>query len=183
MKIGIDISQTAYKGTGVAEYVSRLVESLLKIDKENEYILFFSSLRRKIPNIKHQITNKFKTPNSKFQIKTFKFPLTLLDFLWNKLHIFPIENFIGEIDVFLSSDWVQPPSKKAKLVTVVHDLTPWKYPKTLDAKIVAVHKRKMKWVKKECDLIICDSENTKRDLVKILGFDKRKLRVIYPGRH
>ena len=48
MKIGIDISQLAYERTGVANYLSKLIEYLLKEDKENEYVLFFSSLRRKL---------------------------------------------------------------------------------------------------------------------------------------
>ena len=46
MKIGIDVSQMAYEGTGVANLLTKLVEHLLKVDKENEYTLFFSSLRR-----------------------------------------------------------------------------------------------------------------------------------------
>ena len=174
MKIGIDISQIVYEGTGVANYTRNLVENLLKIDKKNEYVLFFSSLRRKfIP--------KFPIPNSQFQIKTFRIPPTFLEFLWNKLHIFPIEWFVGKVDVFLSSDWTQPPTLKAKKVTVVHDLTCWKFPNQMHPRIVAVQKRRMKWVKKECDLIIADSQATKRDLVEIIGIPEKKIRVVYLG--
>lgn len=177
MRIGIDISQIIYQGTGVAKYTKNLVESLLKVDKKNEYVLFFASLRRKIE------TSDFKIQNchSKCKIKKFRIPPTLLDILWNRLHICPIEWFIGEVDVFFSSDWIQPPAKKAKLLTVVHDLTPWKYPETLSSKIVAVHKRRMKWVKKECAMIICDSEATKKDVMEILEISEKKLKVIYPG--
>ena len=46
MIIGIDISPVLY-GTGVSVYTKRLVEHLLKIDNENEYLLFGGSLRRK----------------------------------------------------------------------------------------------------------------------------------------
>ena len=107
MKIGIDISQIAYEGTGVGEYLVRLVEELLKIDQDNEYVLFFSSLRRKIQNSKFKIQNY----NAKLKIKTFKIPPILLDLFWNKFHIFPIEWLIGDIDIFISSDWTQPPTK------------------------------------------------------------------------
>ena len=176
MKIGIDISQIVYQGTGVARYTQRLIESLLKVDKENEYVLFFSSLRRKLSTF---FIKKITSPRVK--IKQFKLPPALLDFLWNRLHVFPIERFIGRVDIFWSSDWTQPPAQKAKLVTTVHDLTPWLYPKTLHPKIVAVHKRRMKWVKKECDLIICDSQATKEDIIRIWQIPKEKLKVIYPG--
>ena len=167
MKIGIDISQIVYQGTGVANYTKNLVESLLKTDKKNDYVFFFASLRKKPPKLAN--------------IRAFKIPPTLLEFLWNKLHVFPIEWFIGDVDVFLSSDWTQPPTLRAKKVTTVHDLSPWTHPQTMHPKIVAVHKRRMKWVKKECDAIICDSQATKRDVIKILEIPEKKLKVIYPG--
>ena len=47
MKIGIDISQLAYERTGVANVLGRMIEQLFAIDTQNEYILFFSSLRNK----------------------------------------------------------------------------------------------------------------------------------------
>lgn len=52
MRIGIDVSQMAYEQTGVGKYVRNLVNNLLKIDGENEYVLFFSSLRRDFPDRK-----------------------------------------------------------------------------------------------------------------------------------
>ena len=49
MKIGIDISQTAYAGTGVARYTVALAQSLLKAKTNHQFIFFFSSLRQKPP--------------------------------------------------------------------------------------------------------------------------------------
>lgn len=181
MKIGIDISQIVYEGTGVANYIKNLVMNLLKIDKENEYRLFFSSLRKKFPISNFKFLNKSQAQNPKLQIKTFKFPPTLLDILWNKLHILPIEWFIGSVDIFLSSDWAQPPTIQAKKATILHDLSIFKYPKEHHPKIVAVQKRRLRWVKKECDLIICDSLATKKDALRLLGIEEARLRVVYPG--
>jgi hypothetical protein len=39
----------------------------------------------------------------------------------------------------------------------------------------------MQWVKKESQRILCISEATKKDAQEILGIDKQKLAVIYPG--
>ena len=179
MKIGIDVSQLAYKNTGVANYLFNLVQKLITEDKGNEYILFFASLRKEFPISKFQFINKSQYPNVK--IKTFRIPPTALDVLWNKFHILPIENFIGPVDVFITSDWTEPPTKKAKKATILYDLIVYKYPKETDEKIVATQKRKLKWVKKETDIIFCISESTKKDASEILEFDKNKLRVIYPG--
>ncbi|MBI4999320.1 glycosyltransferase [Candidatus Gottesmanbacteria bacterium] len=188
MRIGIDISQIAYEGTGVANYARNLVENLLRIDKENEYILFFSSLRREIKNEKWT-QSKIATPanggikikNDNVKLKKFKFPPIFLDFLWNRLHILPIENLIGDVDVFITSDWTEPPTKKAKKATIIYDLIVYKHPEETDKRIVETQKRKLEWVKKESDLIICISEATKKDAMEILGIEEKRLKVIYPG--
>lgn len=176
MRIGIDISQLAYEKTGVANYLRNLVEGLLTADKENEYVLFYSSLRR---NFQFSIFN-FQS-NSNVSIKQFKFPPTFLDLVWNKLHILPIETLIGDVDIFISSDWTEPPTKKAKKATILYDLIVYKSPEETAAKIVETQKRKLYWTKKECDVILCISDSTRKDAMEILGIEESKLRVAYPG--
>jgi len=176
MKIGIDVSQLAYKDTGVANYLENLVKNFLTIDKKNEYVLFFSSLRK---SIEYPVSSIQLGKN--VQIKKFRLPPSVLDLLWNRLHIFPIEWFIGNIDVFITSDWTEPPTRRAKKATILYRSDVYKYPKETDKKIVETQKRKLHWVKKESDLIFCISEATKKDAQEILGIDKEKLKVIYPG--
>lgn len=176
MRIGIDISQIAYERTGVSEYLKNLIKELLNQDKKNEYILFFSSLRR---NFQFKILNL--KSNSNVKIKQFKLPPVFLDFLWNRLHIAPIEWFIGDVDIFITSDWTEPPAKKARKATIIYDLIVYKYPKETDSKIVETQKRKLEWVKKESDMIFCISEATKKDAMKILSIDGSRLKVAYPG--
>lgn len=158
-----------------------LVDELLKVDKDNEYILFFSSLRRKFPISNFQFPNESQFSNSKIKIKTFRIPPFLLDFLWNRLHILPIEWLIGNVDIFITSDWTEPPTIKAKKATILYDLIVYKYPNETDKKIVAVQKRKLKWVQKESDIVFCISESTKEDAMGILGIQEGRLKVILPG--
>ena len=176
MKIGIDISQLAYEKTGVANYLGNLVSHLVKEDKENEYVLFFSSLRRNL----HFSTFNFQSHNN-VSMKQFKLPPRALDLLWNKLHILPIENLIGDVDVFITSDWTEPPTKKAKKITILYDLIVYKYPQETADRIVQTQKRKLTWVKKESDMILCISEATKHDAMEILGIEEKRLVVVYPG--
>ena len=125
--------------------------------------------------------SKIKNTNKKVKIKKFRFPPTVLNLLWNKLHVAPIEWFVGDVDWFITSDWTEPPVKKAKKATIIYDLIVYKYPEETDKKIVQTQKRKLKWVKKESDIIFCISESSKRDAIEILGLDDKKLSVIYPG--
>lgn len=184
MKIGIDVSQIAYESTGVSDYLRNLVQTLSKIDRKNQYILFFSSLRRNLPKLS-------LGPN--FSIRKFGFPPLFLDLIWNKLHILSIEKLIGPVDIFITSDWTEPPAK-AKKATILYDLIVYKYPQEthnqfrfnllnllISPNIVASQKRKLGWVKKESNIVFCISASTKKDAKEILGIPENKLKVIYPG--
>lgn len=162
-------------GTGVGDYTRNLLSGLLKIDKTNQYKLFFSSLRQPLPA---EIKKFAIYPNVK--IYTHKLPPLALDFIWNRLHILPIEFFIGKCDIFHTSDWTQPPTLRAKTITTVHDLVPFLYPNWSHPKNIATHARKMRWAVKECQKIICVSQNTKTDLLKIFPqLDPQKCVVVY----
>lgn len=177
MKIGIDISQIVY-GTGVSTYTRNLVENLLRIDDKNEYILFGSSLRakKKLKNFIEELS-EFKN----FEPKLASIPPTLLEIMWNNLHVYPLEKFIGEVDVFHSSDWTQPKiaSLTTKKVTTIHDMVPYLFTSSLPKKISDNQKKRLEHVKKEVDLIIADSQTTKDDVMKFLEIPEEKIKVIY----
>lgn len=172
MRIGIDISQVAYEGTGVEKYVRRLVTELLKYDKKNEYVLFGASLRKISVFYKHF---------EKKHLVVVPIPPTLLDIVWNKLHIFPIEWFTGPLDIFWSSDWTQPPLIHAKGITTIHDLSFLRYPESFATKIIDTQKRRLKRAVKICTAFFCDSEATKKDAMELLKIPAYRLFVVYPG--
>lgn len=163
LKVGLDISQIAHIG-GVATYTQNLALELSK-NKELETIFFYSSLRK-------PYHGKLKN------VKSYRLPPTLFEVLFNKIRSAKIEKFVGPIDVFHSSDWVQPPSK-AKKVTTYHDVIPLKYPEWSHPKIVAVHKRRLKLVEKEVDMVIAVSESTKKDLMEVSNIPDSKITVVY----
>lgn len=172
MKIAIDISQAIY-GTGVSVYTKNLVRSLVKLYPEDEFVLFGGSLRRQKELF--SLAKKLKgTP------KIFPLAPTLMDFVWNSLHLVPIETFTGPIDLVHTSDWAEPPSKYPK-VTTVHDLIPFLYPQTTTDSIRNAHKKKLAWVIRESQKIIAVSESTKRDLISILRVPEAKIAVIPEG--
>lgn len=170
MKIAIDASQIIY-GTGVSVYTNKLISNLLKVDSVNEYTLFGGSLRRF-----NELKMNLGGFGGKYAAKVFPYPPSLANIIWNKLHILPVEKIIGDIDVFHSSDWTQPPSKAFK-VTTVHDLIPLKFARYIHPKIVEAHKSRLNWVKKEIDRIIVPSISAKEDLIEF-GFKSEKIRVI-----
>lgn len=165
MKVGFDISQIVHPG-GVAGYTKNLAEELQK-EEDLEMVFFFASLRKRYHgNLKN--------------VKKFRLPPTLFEVLFNRIRNVGIEKFIGPVDIFHSSDWVQPPSR-ARKVTTYHDVIPLKFPRWSNPKIVAVHKRRLKVVEKEIDKVIAVSESTKKDLLEVSNIPDEKVVVIYEG--
>lgn len=179
MRIGIDISQIVYEGTGVARYVRRMVEELVNADTKNDYVLFGSSLRKR--NIFKEYFDSIHRSGTHVRLVTVPIPQTVLEILWNKLHIVPIEWFIGFVDIFWSSDWTQPPLKKAIGITTIHDVSYLRYPESFDKKIFNVQNRRLHRVKEDCSMILCDSIATQSDVMQFLKIPKEKTKVIYPG--
>ena len=172
MKIGIDISQAIY-GTGVSVYTKNLVTSLVHLHPEDEFVLFGGSLRRR-----SELTTLAK--KLKGTPKIFPFPPTLMDFIWNSLHVLPVEKLIGNVDIVHTSDWTEPPTHLPK-VTTVHDLIPFKYPQTTTDSIRQAHKKRLHWVTRESGKIIAVSRSTKEDLISILRIPEDKIVVIPEG--
>lgn len=179
MRIGIDISQIVYEGTGVAAYVRELVKALLQEDTVNEYVLFGASLRKKY--VFDSYYRFLRCDTSRVRLHTVSLPPTVLDFVWNRLHVLPVEWFIGPVDVFWSSDWTQPPLGHARGITTIHDLSIFKYPKSFHRRIISVQKRRLIRAKAECDTFLCDSEATQKDLIQLLHIDGSRTQVVYPG--
>jgi len=164
MRVAIDISQIVY-GTGVSQYTKNLVKALLKLDREDEFLLFAGALRRK-----SDVLNLFP------QTKIFPIPPILADFVWNRLHILPIEKLIGQADLIHTSDWAEPPSTSPK-VTTIHDLYALKFPRMINKEVREAHERRLRWVFQESKKIIVPSESTREDLLE-LGVAKERIRVI-----
>lgn len=172
MIVGIDVSSVAY-GTGVSNYTLNLVKHLVKNDRKNTYKLFFSSLRQPLP-VDIRLLKKF----SNVRVYHYRLPPTFLEILWNRVHFLPIEIFIGDCDIFHTSDWTQPPTIKAKTIATIHDLTPFLNPQWLPPVIVKAHRRKMFWAVQKCYAFVCVSQNTKNDLTRLFPLIKQPVYVI-----
>lgn len=179
MIIGIDISVlNDPQRSGVAVYVYQLVDALLKINKQDKFILFGLSPYAAFENLYNLDFKKY--PN--VEMKLYKMParlFRLIFLIWQKINWPPIENFIGEVDIFHSFNWYLPPQKKGKVVATVFDMTPFLYPQFHLKKTIQLDSIRLNRVKKEADLVITISENSKKDFLRFAP--KKKVEVIYPG--
>lgn len=163
MKVAFDLSQIV-DGTGVSNYTIDLVSHLPK-----------------------EIISGFAFSLTKGNLIHSYFPDTKIipigrkhtDLFWNRMHL-KIDPLIGKFDILHTSDWVEPNSSRPK-VTTVHDLSPIIFPELTSPEIVKVHTRKLNLVSKESSKIICVSNSTAMDLMKIYKIPESKIEVVYQG--
>lgn len=167
MRIGIDISQIVYQ-TGVSRYTAELVENLLRIDRENQYVLYAGSLRQR------SIIKSFaaKLPR---KVKLVLTPLSpkLADLAFNRLN----RQLKLPVDLFHASNWTLP-RMECPVVTTIHDLTFINRPQEHLPGIVSAHRRHLARTKQMAAGTIAVSQATKRDLVTA-GLATDKVQVIY----
>lgn len=178
MKIALDISQIVYEGTGVARFTYHLVKTILAQDTGHTWTFFFSSLKL---NLNVDIETEIHA--SKHNLIRWYIPPRLLSTLWNQTLWRDYAPIPGKFDLFISSDWTQPPTKIAKKrATIVHDLAFKKVPETVDPLIITTQSKRLANVVRECQMIWCDSKSTATDLKECYpGIADTIVEVNYPG--
>lgn len=172
-KIAIDISQIIY-GTGVSNLTSELVSATLNLDKNNQYILFGSSLRGYFK------LKKFAANFPNVSKRIFPFPIFIFEVLFHRLNL-PIELFCGKINVFHCSDWLTPRSFTAKIILPVYDLTTKISPEDHQSKVVSIHETRIQRGVKYASFITFLSKSTRNDFNKFYKFDEANTEIIYPS--
>lgn len=183
MNIGIDIrSLMTSERTGVAEYTFELLNALFAEQSEHQFFLFYNAhkdLDAHIPEWKLDNVHVIKKqwPNKVLNASMRLFGWPKIDELIQK------ESGIEKLDYFFSPNLnFIALSDKTKHILTIHDLSFELFPDC--------YSKKRQWwhrfiePKKKCEeasMILCPSENTKQDVVRLYGVDESKVHTIYPG--
>jgi len=153
---------------GIARYCYNLFKNLKRIDGENEYIL----VRRKASN-ECDCDGELVVPYPKIPMKRtignyIQLPLEL------KKEKFDVIHDLSQISPFIFN------FSSSKVLTI-HDLSPILFPETYGKIHVFLQKYILPKTLKNVDKVIAVSENTKKDIVKYLGFPEESIEVVYNG--
>lgn len=175
MKIGIDARMYRSEVAGIGRYSQNLIANLLKIDQDDEFVLFMTSEDKKEFAFRHP---KLEIKNLKLKIITVEIPHYSLVEQTKLGKIIEKEN----LDLMHFLNFNHPVNYKGKFVATIHDLTLLFYPDTAK-KTSFLKKSAFKYVmKKTCqdaEKIIVDAENTKKDILKVFKINPDKIKVIY----
>ncbi|MEW6608866.1 MAG: glycosyltransferase family 1 protein [bacterium] len=177
MKIALDATyagQSSSQKGGVYQYIFHLVQALSEVDKENEYLLFFSFFRNKHRQTTDEFYSLFKKAG--YGRKDCRIP----SLIWKRLQ-FPIELFTGKIDLFHGLFDYVPRMLSGKSIVTIHDLAYLRRPEFLGSKRVKWKQKETPRSAKQAEAIITISNFSKNDLVNFLGISQEKIFVIPHG--
>ncbi len=176
MRILADIRLLSRGGvSGIEEYTRNLLTSLLALDKENRYTLFYNGLRKlplasQLPAVGYQ---NIAVIDRRIPNKIFDFSVKFLNF--------PAVDRFMEADVVFSPHFNILKTAKPRVITF-HDLSFLHHPYFFSRRQKFWHwMQDVRRQAAEAAKIIAVSEFTKSDLVNLLGVPSEKVEVIYSG--
>jgi len=171
LRIGIDYTAAVHQRAGIGRYARGLVRALAQLDRENEYLLLVAGRPKEEGTF---------PPN--FRLRYLPLSPHWATVLWQRLRVpLPADLFTGPLDLFHSPDYVLPPLRRGKRVLTIHDLSFLRYPEGADPRLRWYLTQAVPRSIGQADLVLADSQNTKSDLIELLGVEAGRVEVLYPG--
>lgn len=178
MKIGIDANCLIFEKAGIGKYTENLLLNLLRLDRRNDYILYFTFLRRR--REREEIIKNFlkESAGPKVSYRILPIPAQWYEFLIST-HL-PITTLIKDpLDVFFSPYAAGIPNKGfAKMFVTIHDLVFLRFPEHRGRRLSRYYLKRHRMAVRNVRKIIVPSRATKRDLEFFLKVPASKIKVI-----
>ena len=173
MKIAINLLSTVPNQIGGVEtFLVNLVQSLLKADVENEFLLFVCKNNKNI--------FQFEANNSKQIICDVNNNSRAKRVLYEQI-ILPFILKQHNVDLLIAPGNTGLVFKHCKILVIVYDLISFVIPEIFPlTKRLYIHNF-VKYSCKKADKIVTSSANTKKDIIKYIGVDENKIDIIYGG--
>jgi glycosyltransferase involved in cell wall biosynthesis len=173
MRIAIDYSAAVNQRAGIGRLVRNQVLALSEVDRDNDYQLIYARPNRGADPQFPRARNF-----SRRQVGIRERWLTIM---WHRAKLpLPADWLSGPVDVYHCPDFVLPPLRHARGILTVHDLAFLMRPDCADAHLRAYLEEVVPRSVRRADFIIADSENTRNDLVVLLGVQPTSIAVV-PG--
>jgi glycosyltransferase involved in cell wall biosynthesis len=157
MRIGVDIHSSKGRVSGLGVYTENLARFLIREATNGFEFCFYGG----------EAARNFSTPRR------------LIWENWELPHLARRDR----VDILHVPAFAPPLLKTFRLVVTVHDLIGIKFPNQLGWASRLYWSRWLPQAVKQADVVIADSEHTKKDIVECLRIPEKRIRVIYPSGH
>jgi len=173
MRIAIDYSAAVNQSAGIGRLVRNQVLALAEVDHDNDYRLVYARPNRgsqpQFPRARNFVRREVGLGER------------WLTILWHRAKLpVPADWLSGPVDVYHCPDFVLPPLRHARGILTVHDLAFLMRPDCADSRLRAYLEEVVPRSVRRADFIIADSENTRNDLVVLMGVQPSSVAVV-PG--
>lgn len=118
MRIAIDATPAAVQHAGVGRYTRELLSALVTLPGVDEFVIASAGNDADNQRLLRQLP-----PGRRRELRRFPADPRLMTAAWQRVRIpLRVESLVGEFDLFHGPDFVVPPSRKPRVVTV-HDLS------------------------------------------------------------
>ncbi len=162
----LSLSQN-YRGAGINQYIYNLLRFLPLVDGEGRYVAFLGEKRARFPGVELHFTS----------LPTAIPPVRIL---WEQAFQ-PLALKRAKVELLHSLAFVGPLLSPCPFLVTVYDLSFLLYPGSFRLWNRLYLSTFTRISVKKARRVIAISENTKRDIVKLLGVDEGKVRVTYCG--
>ncbi len=175
MRVALDAYHASRAHGGIARYLRGLVPALAVAARSDQFVLFSNRFRERAVSWDPGLPNV-----SCYDLVC---PRRLMQGCWDHLAWPPVELFVGAVDIFHSTHFVLPATRRAKCVLTVHDVTYLRHPDYFADRVLNERGYRVELPRAlaRADAVIADSRQTRTDLVELLGCPEERIRVIYPG--
>jgi glycosyltransferase involved in cell wall biosynthesis len=172
MRIGIDVGTLLKERSGIGQYVFHLVDNLVKLPSEHEYLLFYASRHR---------LQSVPVAHGSVAVKHIPCPSRLLHLAsgLGRWQLPGFDRLLGPLDVCHWPNYMLVPGSAGRQIITICDLTVLLFPDYHPWSRVQAFTKGIARSVAQADAVIVISEHTKRDVQKYLGVPEEKIRVVY----
>jgi glycosyltransferase involved in cell wall biosynthesis len=177
LKILVDGTALRPNPSGIGLYVHHLIDELYRLQESEGFQLSIAFQ----PSIKNWLNRNLSTPEKLAvypDVRCLPLPVSITNILTRYPNPFLsyLETFLDAPDIVHGLDHVVFPCRNSLKVMTIHDVTFIKYPEFVTS-IVKSYTRRIQQCLKWTDLVITNSESTKRDIIEYLGVKEDLIHV------
>ncbi len=173
LRIAIDYTSAVNQNAGIGRFVRNLVDAVVANDTTDSFLLLHAA-----PN-PGRVVNYPGGSNVSHRVLRVNERWT--NIIWHRLQVPLAADWLtGPVDLFHSPDFVLPPVRAARSILTVHDLAFLLYPECADARLRTYLEKTVPRSVQRADYVVADSENTRNDVICLLGVPPERVTVV-PG--